>query len=86
MCGNVKFVKKTAKHKGHLKNHAETHIEGMSHICHICSRTYPNRLGVQMHISNVHTELVSCEVCGKTGMNRRAYRDHKRSNHTAVTQ
>ena len=72
-----KVCQKTAKLIGNIKIHAETHIERMSHTCHICSRTFPNRHGVRMHISNIHTQPISCEVCGKTGMNRNTYRKHK---------
>ena len=63
-----KVCDKTSKQKCNIKHHVETHIEGMSHACKICGRTFPNRLGVQMHMSNIHTQLISCEVCGKTGM------------------
>merc|ERR1719322_1430472 len=60
-----------------IKRHAETHIEGMSHICQICSKTFPNRNGLQVHISNIHSQLISCDVCGRKGMNKIAYRKHK---------
>jgi len=63
------------------RRHAERHIEGMSHACHICSKIFPHRHSLSCHISNVHSELICCDICGKTGMNRKAYRDHKRKNH-----
>ena len=76
-----KVCSKISKQIGHIKRHAETHIEGMSRICKICSKTFPNRHGLANHISYIHSQLISCDVCGKTGMNKKAYRDHKRRNH-----
>ena len=72
-----KICGKTATKKQHIQNHAETHIEGMSHACHICNKTFPNRGGLYSHISGIHSELFSCDMCGKSGMNRKAYRNHK---------
>jgi len=79
-----KVCGKTATHKGHIKQHAETHIEGMSHACHICRKTSPTRHGLRMHISEIHSELFSCDICEKSGMNRQALRNHKRRNHKSV--
>ena len=76
-----KVCEKTSKQKGNIKNHVEMHIEGMSHACKICGKTFPNRLGVQVHISNIHTQLMACEVCGKADMNKLTYRSHKRRYH-----
>ena len=76
-----KICGKTASRNQNIQNHAETHIEGMSHACHICNKTFQNRPGLSNHISFIHSELFSCDLCEKTGMNRRAYRDHKRRNH-----
>ena len=64
-----------------MRTHAETHIEGMSHACHICSKTFSNRPCLRNHISDIHSELFSCDICEKTGMNRKAYRMHKLRNH-----
>merc|ERR1712179_584018 len=64
-----------------IRNHAERHIQGVSHACQICSKTFPNRPNLRDHISRIHSELFSCDICGKTGMNRLAYRSHKRKNH-----
>ena len=75
VCGKTKFQ------KVHMRHHAETHIEGMSHPCHICNKSFPNRPGLGSHINDVHSELVSCDLCGKSGMTKRAYRDHKKSKH-----
>ena len=75
VCGKI------AKNKSKIKNHAETHIEGMSHACHICSKTYPNRPALKSHISAIHSEFFSCDVCEKSGMNRAALRNHKQKNH-----
>ena len=76
-----KVCGKTSATKQSIKIHAETHIEGMSHACHLCSKTFPNRPGLQQHISNIHSELFSCDICGKTGMNRMGYMNHKSRKH-----
>ena len=73
---------KTTSIKRHMHDHAERHIKGMSHSCHICTKTFPNRPNLKTHIFNIHSELISCDVCGKTGMNRKAYRSHKQRNHS----
>ena len=72
---------RTATQKTAMRKHAETHIEGMSHACHICSKTFPNRPCLQMHISGIHSQLFSCDLCGKSEMNRGAYNKHKQRNH-----
>merc|ERR1712098_779867 len=69
-----KICSRISMHVGHIKTHAETHIEGMSHICQICSKTFPNRHGLKTHINNIHSQLISCDICGKAGMNKHAYR------------
>merc|ERR1719245_754846 len=67
-----KVCSKISKNIGHIKEHAETHIEGMSHICQICSKTFPNRPGLRFHILRIHSQLISCDVCGRTGLNKSA--------------
>merc|ERR1712179_626686 len=64
-----------------LRRHAETHIEGMSHACHICNKTFSNRQGINKHVYRIHSELFYCDICGKTEMNKKAYWNHKRINH-----
>ena len=76
-----KVCGKTTTHKGQIRRHAEIHIEGMSHACHLCSKTFPIRHNLQQHISGIHSELLSCDICGKAGMNRMGYRNHKRNQH-----
>ena len=77
-----KFCGKTATTKQQTRRHAETHIEGVSHACHICSKTYSTRKYLSQHITNNHSESFSCEVCGKTGMHRGAYHSHKKIHKT----
>ena len=72
-----KVCGKTEKYCSLLKEHAESHIEGISHTCHICNKTYPNRPGLRSHIRNIHSELLSCDLCGKSGMNKKDYYNHK---------
>ena len=72
---------KSATKKEHIKIHAETHIDGVSHTCHICSKSVSTRNNLRQHITKQHSELFSCDVCEKTGMNRGAYQMHKQRNH-----
>jgi len=72
---------KTTTRKDNIRRHAEIHIDGMFHDCHICSKIFSNRPSLSNHISQIHSELLSCDICDKTGMNRHAYYDHKRKNH-----
>ena len=48
MCGN------TAKNLAHIKNHIETHIEGLSFPCQICSKTFRSRNSMNSHKSQNH--------------------------------
>ena len=76
---------RTATHKNVIKDHAETHIDDVFHICHIYSISVSTRKNVQVHIADIHSEIYSCEICGKTGMYRKAYKDHKRNNHSIMS-
>ena len=79
-----KVCGKNAAHKGHIKDHAETHLEGMSHVCDICRKTFNTRPNLREHISNIHSELFSCDICGKSGMNKAAHRSHIQKNHKTL--
>jgi len=75
-----KGCNKTSNQKHHITYHAETHMQGIKHSCHICMKTYPTRNGLQSHVSDVHSKLYSCKICGKTDMNRTTLRKtHKRN-------
>ena len=74
-----KICGRTAESRGHIREHVETHIEGMTHPCHICDKNFSNRPGLRKHIYHVHSELFTCELCGKTEMNRRTFFNHKMS-------
>jgi len=76
-----KVCGKSSKDSGNIRRHAETHIEGLSYACHICSKNYPNRNGLRVHINMIHSELLCCDLCGKTGMNKKSYYDHKKKHH-----
>jgi len=72
---------KTTLYISHMREHTETHIDGISHACHICSKTFSSRHTLRNHISGIHSELFTCDVCGKSGMNKHAYRAHQRRQH-----
>ena len=79
--GNAKFVGKLQ----YMREHAEIHIEGMSHMCHICNKSYPHRHGLRHHINNIHSEVSSCDLCGKSGMTKSAYNHHKQTKHETLS-
>ena len=64
-----------------MQNHAETHIKGITHACHICSKSYTTTQGLKMYISRTHSELFSCDICGQSEMNGITYHNHKQMNH-----
>merc|ERR1712179_286394 len=80
-----KICGKTTKHCSHIKDHAETHIEGISHACHICNKSYLNRSSLRDHITKSHSELLSCDICGKSGMNKMSYYHHKSRHHKILS-
>ena len=45
---------KSATTKQQVKLHAEVHIEGVSHSCHICNKLFSTRHHRQVHISRTH--------------------------------
>ena len=45
----------TLKHKGHMKSHVETHMEGVTHTCHICHKSYSTRNSLQQHNIRKHS-------------------------------
>ena len=49
-----KVCGKTAKLKGNLKNHSETHVEGFSHSCHVCNKSASTRISLKVHMSKYH--------------------------------
>ena len=76
---NCKVCGKTAKQRCDIKDHAETHMEGISHSCHICSKSFSTRSSVKTHIKNVHSQqLFNCNLCGKSEMKKNTFLTHKR--------
>ena len=74
---SCKVCGKTTTRKQVIDSHAETHIEGISHMCHVCHKTFSTRHGRRQHVFDIHSELFSCDICAKTGMNRKLYKIHK---------
>jgi len=50
---------KTAKTRQHIKVHAETHVEGIEHICGYCARKFKTSNTLQNHISLQHKNLLN---------------------------
>ena len=42
--------------KINIRNHAETHIEGLSNICNICNVRKSTRLNLRLHMTNKHKD------------------------------
>merc|ERR1712129_29261 len=75
-----KVCGQTAKQKNVIKDHTETHLQGISHTCHICNRKSSTRKALQVHINNFHSQLsFNCQFCGKERMTKNTFRSHKRS-------
>ena len=75
-----KVCDKVSNRKENIIKHAETHLQGIKHSCHICMKTFPTRPGLQAHINEIHSKLYSCKICGKTDMNKLILRkSHKRN-------
>lgn len=49
-----KVCGKVAKFKSKLKQHVETHIDGFSHPCSLCGKSYRSRNVLGMHMSRDH--------------------------------
>jgi len=49
-----KVCGKCANHKSKLKQHVETHINGFSHPCSLCGKSYRSRNVLRMHMSRDH--------------------------------
>ena len=48
ICGSIRA------HKSHMRDHAETHIEGISHACHICNKNFSTRHKLRSHKGRKH--------------------------------
>merc|ERR1712179_898140 len=72
---------KKATQKIQIKRHAETHIEGLSYSCPMCSKSSSTRHSLKQHISDNHTGFFTCTVCNKTGMTKHNYQQHNNKYH-----
>ena len=73
-----KVCGKMVKTRREIRNHAETHIEGISHACHICNKASSTRTALRMHIIDNHSQLsFDCNICGKMKMTKMVFKSHK---------
>jgi len=56
-----KVCGKFANHKSKLKQHVETHINGFSHPCGLCGKSYRSRNVLRMHMSRDHKNKTECQ-------------------------
>ena len=74
-----KVCGKITKRRLIIKDHIETHIEGVSHTCHICSKISTTRNSLKVHLIDFHnTQLFTCTFCGKVGMTKMRLKAHKK--------
>jgi len=74
-----KVCDKTSNYKKDIIRHTETHLKGIKHSCNICMKNFPTRHGLNVHTSDLHTQLYFCQICGRTDMNKKTLRQtHKR--------
>ena len=75
-----KVCGKMVKKRQDVRNHAETHIEGIAHACHICNKSSSTRSALRMHIMDNHSQLsFDCNICGNVGMTKMAFKWHNGS-------
>ena len=51
---SCKICGKNDKHLGHMRNHIETHLEGLSFNCPMCEKTFRSRPSLAMHKHKIH--------------------------------
>jgi len=66
----------------HLRRHAETHIEGFSHLCQFCEKEFPQRAALKTHKLKVHPEHrvvkpFNCDLCNHASTSLNALKFHK---------
>lgn len=77
---------KTDNSRFHLRRHTETHIQGFSHSCRICGKTFTTRACLKSHIAIKHPEEkppkpFTCDICNKSSITKEALKIHKLRNH-----
>ena len=70
----------------HLRRHAETHIEGFSHLCQFCEKEFPQRAALKTHKLKVHPEHrvvkpFNCDLCNHASTSLNALKFHKMRMH-----
>jgi len=53
-----KLCGKEFAQRGHMKNHIETHMEGLSYPCQLCQKTFKTRNLLGNHKSRIHKKHV----------------------------
>ena len=66
----------------HLRRHAETHVEGFSHLCQFCEKEFTQRAALKTHKLKVHPEHrvvkpFNCNLCNHASTSLNALAIHK---------
>ena len=72
-----KICGKTSATRSDIGRHAEIHLQGVTHCCNICMKTFSSRHTVANHKSYIPSKLYRCGVCGKKDMNNMTVSEHK---------
>ena len=59
-----------------ILRHAETHLEGFTHCCNVCDKTFKTRKSFEEHMRNHRYGPVECSVCKKSYANKRGLKSH----------
>ena len=54
-----KVCGKVFKTRAHMREHVETHIEGLSYPCNHCGKVSRTSTGLRMHLSKYHAKYIS---------------------------
>jgi len=82
---------KTDKMRFHLRRHVETHLQGFTHTCTSCDKTFTTRATLKAHVLRSHPEEktvvekpFNCDICDMPSKSRAAVNMHKQRRHSTV--
>ena len=45
------FCAKSTRNRGHMREHVESHVDGLQFSCNFCEKSYRSRTGLRTHYS-----------------------------------